>query len=95
MSKTDETTEILKERGSRYGAFDSNAYLVQDLYTVFLRHGGEYLSSCHREVVHMIFHKIARMTLGDSYYEDNLVDIMGYTQLLLEHVRDENEKEQI
>lgn len=94
MSKTDETTEILNERGSRYGAFDANAQLVQDLYTVFLRHGGEYLSSQHRETVHMIFHKLARMTIGDSYYDDNLVDIIGYTQLLLDHVRDQNERNQ-
>ena len=35
----------------------------------------------------MVMHKIARMLNGDPTYDDNVVDIMGYTELMLRHMR--------
>ena len=88
----DNIKETLIERGSRYGSFEDNARLTQSLYGIFLDAGGTYLSDMHREAVHMIFHKIARMTVGDSFYADNVHDIIGYAQLLEEYITSANEK---
>lgn len=88
----DKVKDTLVTRGSRYGSFEGNATLTQTLYHVFLEAGGNELSDMHREAVHMIFHKIARMTLGDAYYADNAHDIAGYAQLLEEHMISMNNK---
>ena len=51
------------------------------------------LSPMHREAMHMIFHKIARMCSGDSYYADNPHDIAGYATLLEEYINEVNDDE--
>lgn len=85
-----EVAATLSERQSRYGSFEDNAVLAQELNDVFLEHGGVGLSPMHREAVHMIFHKIARMTIGDSYYGDNVHDIIGYAKLLENYIESVN-----
>jgi hypothetical protein len=47
----------------------------------------EALESHHLEAIHMIIHKLSRMVNGDPDYEDNIVDIIGYAQLLLNEIR--------
>ena len=91
-----ETKEVLQERGSRYGKFEDNARITQDMYAAY--QSGTSFSDCskqHDEAVHMICHKISRMVCGDPFYEDNLVDIIGYTQLLLDFVRKTNSEREM
>lgn len=83
---------ILEERGGRYGTFESNARTCQRLKNVLHSQEGWYrLSYVQREAVEMMMHKISRLVNGDATYLDTVVDISGYNQLMLDHMRAENE----
>lgn len=87
---------ILGERGNRYGTFDSNAKTCQLLKNVLHSQDGWYrLSYVQREAVEMIMHKISRLVNGDSTYLDTVIDIAGYNQLMLKHMRDQNEGKKV
>jgi len=80
--------EILKERGSNYGNFHTQANLSQTLKSIITQH---YIS-VHKEVMPnfmaeslaMICHKIARIANGDPTYVDSWQDIAGYSQLVVD-----------
>jgi hypothetical protein len=78
--------KTLEQRGSRYGTFEDNARLTQALLITALGASKTELSPMHREALHMIFHKIARMCSGDQWYADNAHDIAGYATLLEEYI---------
>ena len=83
---------VLNERGDRYGTFESNAKTCQLLKNVLHAQDGWYrLSYVQREAVEMIMHKISRLVNGDGTYLDTVVDISGYNQLMLDHMRGKNE----
>ena len=81
-------TKTLEQRGSRYGTFEDNARLTQALYATAIGAAKTELSPMHREALHMIFHKIARMCSGDQWYADNPHDIAGYATLLEEYIEE-------
>lgn len=73
--------KTLEERGSRYGKFEDNARITQGLMAVIETSPNyEILSNMHKEMYHMIFHKIARSVCGDPMYVDNAHDIVGYAK---------------
>lgn len=97
-SKAEEASvdQILGERGNRYGTFESNAKTCQLLKNVLHSQDGWYrLSYVQREAVEMMMHKISRLVNGDATYLDTVVDIAGYNQLMLEHMRDRNEGKKV
>jgi hypothetical protein len=78
------TNDLLKERGDRYGSFKTHARLTQDFKRVMSSSPNWYhLSDVHKEGLEMVVHKIARALNGDENYDDNYKDIMGYTQLII------------
>ncbi len=79
-----DVNETLKQRGGRYGSLEDNANVTQMLTQVVTLYGPNYdqLQNQHKEVLHMIFHKIARMVCGDVMYSDNMHDVAGYAKLL-------------
>jgi hypothetical protein len=84
MSSVDKTLEV---RGSRYGTFENNATTTQSLMEVIEKAPSfEQLSKLHKEAIHMIFHKIARIVCGDPNYIDNVHDIVGYAKLLEDYL---------
>jgi len=87
MSDIDET---LKQRGNRYGTFESNAATAQELKSVLHNHPAWQgpLNSMHRESLEMIMHKIARILNGDPDYDDSWVDIAGYATLVVKSIND-------
>jgi len=86
--KGGETTAVLRERGQRYGLFSEQARIAQSLKNALRVEKGFYrLSEVQKEALEMVMHKIARMLNGDPTYDDNVVDIMGYTELMLRHMR--------
>lgn len=85
--------EILEQRGSNYGDFNTQANLAQALNIIFTQH---YMSTHKKdgkvtpelppvmaEAIHMILHKIARIGNGNPYHMDSWVDIAGYAQLVV------------
>jgi hypothetical protein len=87
---------VLQERGNRYGTFESNARTCQLLKNVLHAQEGWYeLSYVQREALEMMMHKVSRLVNGDSTYLDTVIDIAGYNQLMLEHMRSQNEGEKM
>jgi len=76
--------EVLQERGDRYGDFKDHAQLCQALKATM--YSGQSWMDCtdsQKQALEVIADKIARMLNGDPHYKDNWVDIIGYSQLVL------------
>ena len=80
--------EVLEQRQTTYGSFTKNAEVSQML-KYFMIQGTNYkqMPVTHREALEMIVHKIARVVNGDPNYIDNWVDIIGYSQLVIEEIK--------
>ena len=92
-----ETTEILKERGQRYGRFDGHANVTQRLKGVIageLHIRRKELANDQQEALDMICHKIGRIINGDANYEDSWRDIAGYAQLVADRLLEPKKEEQ-
>jgi hypothetical protein len=84
-----DVTEVLEERGSRYGPFITHAEITQRLKMVaekFLHNAGKELDFDQQEALDMIFHKIGRIINGDPDYADSWVDIAGYAKLVADRL---------
>lgn len=91
-----ETTEILKERGKRYGRFDGHADVTQRLKQVIateLHIRRKELANDQQEALDMICHKIGRIINGDADYEDSWRDIAGYAQLVADRLLEPGKNE--
>lgn len=83
MSESKSISQILAERGKRYGSFVGNARIAQCLKRqMAAEHSWKRLTEDQREALEMIAHKIARILNGDPDYVDNWVDIAGYAKLV-------------
>lgn len=74
---------ILRERNTRYGDFDTHAditYAIKDVMQKTDNWGK--LSNAQKESLDMIAHKIGRILNGDPDYRDSWVDIAGYACLV-------------
>lgn len=88
LESKEEVQSILEQRGSRYGSFYDLATLSQDLKdTMRAVPGWKKLTASQKEALDMIQHKIARMLNGDPTYEDNAVDIVGYSTLMMKNMQ--------
>ena len=88
MSETD-IKKVLTERGSRYGSFELHAAITQSLKIVMVQTPQwKNLSASQKESLEMVAHKIGRILNGDPNYLDSWVDIVGYTQLVVDQLSD-------
>ena len=78
---------ILEERGSSYGDFGSQALISQNIKAA-MRHSPNWakLPNDMKEALEMVAHKVGRILNGDFTYADNVVDIIGYMQLVLDRM---------
>lgn len=92
MSQETQTiAEILAERGSRYGSFSGHALITQRLKCAMQEtKGWNNLTDSQREALEMVAHKIGRILNGDPNYLDSWVDIVGYTQLIVDQLNGKN-----
>lgn len=81
---------LLKERSSRYGKFELHARITQAMKEAMrVESDGTYnsLPDYMKEALEMICHKIGRIVNGDPYYLDSWVDIIGYTELVVNKLK--------
>jgi hypothetical protein len=81
-------TDVLEQRHGRYGSFIDNANVTNSLYEIvepWVQKDDPYI----KEALHMILHKISRIACGDKSYKDNWVDIIGYSQCVLDIIENE------
>jgi len=78
---------ILEERGSRYGDFGSQALISQNIKAA-MRHSPNWqkLPADMKESLEMVALKIGRILNGNPTYADSWVDIVGYTQLVVDRL---------
>ena len=85
----DALTQILTERGNRYGPFVGHAEVTQHLkayYREQLRLRGKLMDPDQYEAMDMVMHKIGRIVNGDPNYADSWVDIAGYAKLVADRL---------
>jgi hypothetical protein len=84
LNMSEETiTEILQQRGNRYGDFCEHAAITQRLkQTMRNTPNWEKLSPAAKESLEMIQHKIGRILNGDPNYKDSWTDVIGYAKLV-------------
>lgn len=85
-----EITDILNERGNRYGPFIGHAEVTQGLKRVItdaLDARGKVLMEDQQEALEMICHKIGRIVNGDPNYDDSWIDIAGYAKLVADRLQ--------
>ena len=83
-----DVTNVLAERGKRYGEFEHQAEYAQDLKRVFQRSPNwEAMQDDQREALELIANKIGRILNGDPNYDDSWVDIAGYSKLIADRLQ--------
>lgn len=76
-------TEVLEERGKRYGEFYEHARITQGIKQVMCHTDNwERLTPAMKEALEMVAHKIGRILNGDPNYKDSWTDIIGYAKLV-------------
>lgn len=78
----------LADRQSTYGSFEDVSSVTQDLLSILKRTGYESLPKPHKEALHMICSKMARIVNGDSNHLDSWHDIGGYAKLIEDLIRE-------
>jgi hypothetical protein len=74
---------ILKERGSRYGAFPEHARIAQNIKKAFYDSPNwARLTDDKKQALEVSADKIARILNGDPEYADSWDDIIGYVTLV-------------
>lgn len=84
-----DVTEVLEERGSRYGLFTDHAEITQTFKTLtrgYLDERNKLLDDDQQEALDMIYHKIGRILNGDPNYADSWIDIAGYAKLVADRL---------
>jgi hypothetical protein len=79
---------ILSQRNNTYGSFKDNSDVTNGLYELvepWVAKEKPYI----KEALHMVLHKISRIACGDKSYKDNWVDIIGYSQCVLDILEQE------
>jgi hypothetical protein len=81
---------ILEERGDRYGDFYEHARITQSI-KLAMQHGRNWsaLPEDMKECLEMTAHKIGRILNGDYEYLDSWDDIVGYTTLVTNRLREQ------
>lgn len=88
VMECDGIDRVLNERGSRYGKFSEHALITQNIKAA-MRHSPNWnkLPEDMKEALEMVAHKVGRILNGDPNYDDSWVDIVGYTQLVVDRLQ--------
>lgn len=79
----DSISQILEDRGKRYGKFVDHARITQELKKVMkATDNWVILKPDQVEALEMVAHKIGRILNGDPDYADSWDDIAGYAKLV-------------
>lgn len=84
------TDNVKQERGKTYGKFADNAFVTQQAENVFKIYCPNYENATctQKEALHMILQKLSRCFCGNTSYEDNWVDIVGYSKCVIEDLQE-------
>ena len=78
---------LLNEREKTHGDYSELAFVSQYLKLALSYGPIDQLPAVHRESLEMICVKMARIVCGDHNEPDHWRDIIGYAQLVLNHIK--------
>lgn len=78
-----ERDPLLQARQQTHGDFKTNAYISQQIKTLYSIHGYPQ-NNVHREALDMIALKLSRILSGQANHKDHWDDIAGYAKLASE-----------
>ncbi len=88
--------QILEERGNRYGEFAEHARITQEIKdTLVSGQSWDDCSDSQREALEMIAHKLGRIVNGDPDYDDSWIDIIGYSQLIIDEIQEDSTEDEV
>lgn len=91
-SKLKSVSETLKERQQQYGCFEDVAHVTQEILKALRSTGGyDRMPPPHKESLHMIASKMARIVNGDFNSIDGWHDIAGYATLVERLIGDQSD----
>lgn len=82
-------TSTLEERGKRYGTFQDQSVICQNLKYIMRNSPSskwDDMSADQKECLDMIANKIGRILNGDPNYTDSWHDIQGYAKLVEDRI---------
>jgi len=80
MTIKDAAKEIIKTRHETHGGFVDATSMTQELLGVMMKHPNyARMNAMQAECLHMICHKMSRITCGDPDFHDHWLDISGYS----------------
>lgn len=83
MKTQQSTSNTLQQREKRYGSFESQGEISQNMKKAMrVTDNWDKLSYSQKESLEMIVHKIGRILNGDPNYADSWHDIAGYATLI-------------
>lgn len=86
-----ELSEILKERESQYGSFETQGTLGEHLFFIMEKYSNwRDLTPPMRYALRMILLKVSRIGASSIPTRDSLLDIQGYAQLALNLMEEED-----
>ena len=86
--------EVLKERGDRYGDFGDHAHIAQGFKKIMMNSRSWMdLTPSMKQTMEMFADKMARILNGDPFYDDSWIDIIGYSQLIVNQLHQEDTDE--
>jgi len=84
--------DTLSERGDKYGDFREQGRITQNLKRAMQDSPNwDKLPSYMKEGLDMIQHKVSRILNGDALYDDNVHDIVGYSVLMQDRMKQDRE----
>lgn len=85
--------DTLNERGERYGSFEMQAEVTQQLKNLIFSYKKRFDFNYDQvEALEMICNKLGRIINGDHNYADSWVDIAGYSKLVADRLEKENDR---
>lgn len=83
MSEKKTTVDLLNERGKTHGEYTEHARCTQAILKVISKERNwPILSDEQKEAIHMIAHKLGRISVGNPDTNDHWDDIAGYATLV-------------
>lgn len=77
-----DVNKILAQRATTHGDYGQQAKMTQMLQRAIMDYNNSPLSDVMRESIHMICHKLARISVGRADIQDHWDDIAGYATLV-------------
>ena len=84
--------KVIEERSKVYGDFKDIAEVSQKIKDMYYLNNAQELDPVINEGMDMIIHKLSRVICGGSRYIDNIRDIQGYCQLIIDYLENQSEE---